>query len=222
MVGLQTDYAPTRANDGSLTMAVTAQADGYGMEWGVLLTPWVRTDTGATNGATFDGAAGLSTPAVPASGTPAVNSSPMPVSVVVSGGTVSNVVVKGVSVGTGDGTYTVPQGASITLTYSAAPTWTWTATTAYGAQAYLQVMAFTGTDATVTVQDSADGVTFANIASASFTQITSSSRQAQRLALSNTATVRRYLRVATTTVGGFTNLQFVVAFDRNLAAGVAF
>lgn len=221
MVALETDYAPTRANDGSLIMTVGTTANGFGMEWGNLLTPWVRTDTAATNGSTFDGAAGLTAPAVSASGAPVTNPSPMPVSVVVTGGTVSNVVVNGLSVGTGDGTYTLPQGAAITLTYSVAPTWTWTATSAFGAQAYLQVISFTGTDATVTLQDSADGSTFANIASGSFTQITSGP-QTQRIALTNTATVRRYLRVATTTSGGFTSLKFVVALNRNLVSGVAF
>jgi hypothetical protein len=221
MVAKQTDYPPTRANDGSLTMAVSAQSNGFGYEWGKLLTAGVRTDTAATSGASFDSGAGVTAPSVPASGTPVTNPSPMPATVVISGGTMSNVVINGVSVGTGAGTYTLPQGATITLTYTVAPTWTWTVSTAFGAQMYLQVMAFTGTDATVTVQDSADNSTFTNIASASFAQVTSAP-QGQRIALSNSATVRRYLRVATTTSGGFSNLQFVVMVNRNLAAGVAF
>jgi hypothetical protein len=222
MVSKQIDYAPTRATDGSLTIAVSAQSNSFGYEWGKLLTPWVRTDTAATNGTSFDSGAGVTAPSVPASGTPVANTSPMPVTVVISGGTMTNVVINGVSVGTGAGTYTLPAGASITLTYTVAPTWAWTVTTAFGAQMYLQVMAFTGTDATVTVQDSADNSTFSNIASGSFAQITSSTPQGQRIALSNTATVRRYLRVATTTSGGFTSLKFAVVFDRNLVANVAF
>jgi hypothetical protein len=221
MVAKQTDYPPTRGSDGSLTMAVTAQSNAFGYEWGKLLTAGVRTDTGATNGTSFDIGNGMSAPSVPASGTPVSNPTSVPVTVVISGGTMSNVVINGVSVGTGAGTYTLPPGASITLTYSVAPTWTWTISTAYGAQMYLQVMAFTGTDATVTVQDSADNTTFTNIASGGFAQVTSSP-QGQRIALTNTATVRRYLRVATTTSGGFTSLRFVVAVDRNIIAGVAF
>lgn len=221
IVSKQTSYDPTRGNDGSLTLAVAAQANGFGYEWGRLLTPWARTDTGATNGTGYDAGAGVTAPSVPASGTPVTNPSPLPVSVVITGGTMTNVVVNGVSVGTGAGTYTLPAGAAITLTYTVAPTWSWTATSAFGAQAYLQVFAFTGTDATVTVQDSADGSTYANIASGSFAQITSGP-QSQRIALSNTATVRRYLRVATTTSGGFTNLKFAVTFCRNQVAGVSF
>lgn len=222
MVAKEIDYSPNRATDGSLTLAVSAQSNAFAYEWGKLLTAGVRTDTGATSGTSFDSGAGVTAPSVPASGTPVTNPSPMPVTVVITGGTMSNVVVNGVSVGAGAGTYTVPQGAAITLTYTVAPTWTWTVSTAFGAQAYLQVMAFTGTDATVVIQDSADNSTFTNIASASFTQITGGAPLTQRIALTNTATVRRYLRVTTTTVGGFSNLQFVVAMNRNLVAGVAF
>jgi hypothetical protein len=222
MVSKQTSYDPTRGNDGSLTIAVTAQSNGYGYEWGKLLTAGVRTDTAATNGATYDAAIGLVTPAVPASTVAVVNPAPIPVSVVITGGTMTNVSINGVTAGTGAGTYTLPQGASITMTYTVAPTWAWTATSAFGAQAYLQVMSFTGTDATVTLQDSADGSTWANIASGSFAQITAGTPQGQRIALTNTATVRRYLRAITTTSGGFTNLKFVVAINRNLVANVAF
>jgi hypothetical protein len=221
MVAKQIGYDPTRGTDGSLTIAVAGQSNGFGYEWGKLVTPWLRTDTAATNGTGFDSGAGVAAPSVPASLTPVTNTSPMPVTVVITGGTMTNVSIGGVTVGSGAGTYTLPAGAAITLTYTVAPTWTWTVSTAFGAQMYLQVMAFTGTDATVTVQDSADNSTFTNIASGSFAQITTGP-QTQRIALSNTATVRRYLRVATTTSGGFSNLKFVVAVNRNSVAGVAF
>lgn len=222
MVCKEIDYAPTRTSAGDLTMAVSAQSNGFGYEWAKMLTAGARTDTAATTGATFDSGGGLATPAVPASGSPATNTSAMPVTVVITGGTMTNVVINGVSVGTGAGTYTLPPGGSTTLTYTVAPTWTWTISTAFGAQAYLQVFSFTGTDATVTLQDSADGTTFSNIASGAFAQITSNTPQGQRIALSNVATVRRYLRATTTTSGGFTSLKFAVAVARNLVAGVAF
>jgi len=221
MVAKQIGYDPTRGSDGSLTIAVAGQSNGFGYEWGKLVTPWLRTDTGATEGDGFDSGAGVTAPSVPASATPVANSSPMPVTVVITGGTMTDVSIGGVTVGAGAGTYTLPAGAAITLTYTVAPTWTWTVSTAFGAQMYLQVMAFTGADATVTVQDSADGSTFTDIASGSFAQITTGP-QAQRIALSNTATVRRYLRVATATSGGFSSLAFVVMFHRNLSANVAF
>jgi hypothetical protein len=45
---LQIGYDPTRGADGSLTEAVETQSDAFGQEWGVLLTPGMRTDTTAT------------------------------------------------------------------------------------------------------------------------------------------------------------------------------
>lgn len=66
-----------------------------------------------------------SQPAVPASGVAQQNTNTYPVSVVVSAGTLTNVAVNGVTVGTGDGTYLVPAGGAISITYSVAPTWVW-------------------------------------------------------------------------------------------------
>jgi hypothetical protein len=54
LVGKQINYDPTRAADGSLTIAVQALANGYGIEWGRLLTAGIRTDTSATNGSSVD------------------------------------------------------------------------------------------------------------------------------------------------------------------------
>jgi hypothetical protein len=66
-----------------------------------------------------------STPAVPASGVAQQNTNAYPVSVAVSGGTVTAVFVNGIQVGSGDGTYIVPGYGSISITYSVAPTWVW-------------------------------------------------------------------------------------------------
>lgn len=55
----QLSYDPTRAADGMLTEKVSASANGYGLEWGIQLTPGVRTDTADTNGSSVNlGAAG--------------------------------------------------------------------------------------------------------------------------------------------------------------------
>lgn len=55
----QINYDPTRGNDGSLTIDVTAEASQYGLEWGRLLTAGRRVDSSATNGSGVDfGAAG--------------------------------------------------------------------------------------------------------------------------------------------------------------------
>lgn len=217
----QTNYDPTRAASGELTFAVSSVSDTYGSEWGVLLTPGLRMDTAATNGTSYDGGNGQSAPAVPLSTVPALNAGFIPATVVISGGTVTTILVNGVSVGTGDGTYTVPAGATIAVTYSVAPTWTWTWTSAFGAQAWLQVTAFTGTDVTIKLQDSADNSTFTDVASGAFAQ-TTAAHTTQRIALTNTATLRRYVRVSTVTSGGFTSATFAVMLDRNLVAGVTF
>jgi hypothetical protein len=211
LVAKQVNYDPARGTDGSLLMKTEGQGNGYGLEWGVALTAGLRTDTTDTNGTSLDQGAGFTTPAVPASGTPVTNTSPIAATVVVTGGTVSNVVVNGVSVGTGDGTYTVPSGQSITLTYSAAPTWTWTLQTAYGAQAYLQVTGFTGTSVTVTVQQAPDNATWTTLAA--FTAVTAAPAW-QRVPV--TGTVSRYLRAITT--GTFTSATFAVMADVNQAA----
>ena len=41
-------YDPTRSQDGSLTLAIQALANGFGGEWGNALTPGIRTDSSAT------------------------------------------------------------------------------------------------------------------------------------------------------------------------------
>jgi hypothetical protein len=221
-VAKQINYDGTRGADGALTFAVQAQANAFGLEWGKQLTAGKRTDTAATNGASINDTPGLTTPGVPASGTPVTNTSGYPVQVVITGGTMSNVSVNGTSVGTGAGTYTLLPTQTITLTYTVAPTWVWQGASVFGFQAYLQVFAFTGTDATVTIQDSSDGTTFANVTGGSFSQITSSTPQAQRIATANTATLRQYVRAVTTTSGGFTSLTFAVMYSRNQVAGVTF
>ena len=95
------------------------------------------------------------------------------------------------------------------------------AATSFGAQAYLQVFSFTGTDVTVKLQDSADNSTFADVASGAFAQTTSGPGW-QRIALSNVATLRQYVRASTVTTGGFTNLQFAVVLVRNQTSGQVF
>ena len=64
-------------------------------------------------------------PAVPASTVAVQNTNSYPVSVVISGGTITAVVVNGITVGTAAGTYLVPSGGAISITYSVAPTWVW-------------------------------------------------------------------------------------------------
>lgn len=81
----------------------------------------------------------------------------------------------------------------------------------FGAQLYLQVMAFTGTSVTISVEDSADNVTFAALTGAAFTAVTGITHE--RIQTARNATVRRYLRVVT--AGTFTSVTFAVAAVRN-------
>lgn len=54
MVAKQVDYNPTRGQDGSLTLAIAALSNGFGLEWGNQLTAGKRTDTASTNGVGID------------------------------------------------------------------------------------------------------------------------------------------------------------------------
>lgn len=65
------------------------------------------------------------TPAVPASGTPVTSTYNIGIWVTVTGGTGTQVTINGVNQGTFDGTYFLPALGTITLTYTAAPTWNW-------------------------------------------------------------------------------------------------
>lgn len=107
------------------------------------------------------------------------------------------------------------------LTWTVNGTAAVTAYNPYGAQAYLQVFSFTGTDVTVKIQDSADNATFADVAGLAFTQVTTAPG-AQRISVSNTTTIRRYVRAATTTTGGFTSATFTVILVANETANTVF
>lgn len=149
LVAKQVNYDPTRGNDGSFTMAVEAQANGYGLTWGRQLTAGLRTDTAATLGATVDTVLAAS----------------------------------------------------------------------FGWRMYLHVTAFTGTDVTIKVQDSADGTTWADLAGAVSNVITGLYAQHISSAV-GAVTVRRYVRAVTTTTGGFTSATFAVNFSKNESAVV--
>lgn len=91
-----------------------------------------------------------------------------------------------------------------------------TASASFGYQAYLQVFSIGSGTAEITLEDSADNSTFAEISGGgSFTDVTASTVERIQSS-SDTATVRRYVRVATT--GTFTDLVFAVAINKNAAA----
>lgn len=90
-----------------------------------------------------------------------------------------------------------------------------TASSAFGLQAYLQVIAFSGTDVTITIQESSDNGAdaYANVVGGGFTQVTGIT--SQRIATATNLAVERYLKVTTTTSAGFTSVTFVVMVVRN-------
>lgn len=84
------------------------------------------------------------------------------------------------------------------------------AASAFGAAAYLHALSIASGTATVAVQDSADGIAWANVTGLGFTAVTA--KAVQRLETARNATIRRHLRVNVT--GAFTNLVAVVAINR--------
>jgi hypothetical protein len=144
----QVNYDWTRASDGALTGKIQCQSNGYGLEWGEMLTAGLRTDSAATVGTFFDDGAG----------------------------------------------------------------------TAFGAQAYFQVTAFSGTSVTIDIQSattSGGSYSTTGLTSSAFTGI-----GAQRVAVSNVTTINEFLKVVTT--GTFSSATFAVQFCRNLTAGIVF
>lgn len=145
--GKQINYDFTRDNVGNLTAKVEVQANAYALDWGVMLTPGLRTDTTGTTGAYYDQGAG----------------------------------------------------------------------SAYGGQAYLQLVEFAGTSVDVKIEHCAtSGGSYTSLVD--FGSLTAVG--AVRVALGNTATVDEFLKVVTS--GTFTYATFAVQFTQNLVAGVAF
>lgn len=90
---------------------------------------------------------------------------------------------------------------------------------AFGAQFHLHVFSFAGTDATITIQESSDdgvGDAFAAVTGGAFTAVTSGPTF-QRIA-TGSINVERYLRVVTSTSGGFSSMAFMVTAWRNPVA----
>ena len=138
----QLSYDPTRAADGSMTIAVQGQANGFGLEWGKTLTAGAADFTGAANGTGVDFAA----------------------------------------------------------------------STDFGLQAYLQVLEFTGTSVTVTLQDSANGTDWAGIGSGvAFAAATAEG--AQRIQTDRDETIRQHLRIVVS--GTFDTATLAVVVVKN-------
>lgn len=86
----------------------------------------------------------------------------------------------------------------------------------FGLQAWLHVFAFTGTDVTIKLQESSDnaGDAYADVTGGAFTAVTAGPTK-QRIQTARDQAVERYLRVVTTTSGGFTSVTFGVVATLN-------
>jgi hypothetical protein len=111
------------------TLVLPATASGYGLVGPESGFVWkINRLTVATSGTDGGGVSSPGThsqPAVPASTVAQQNTNSYPVTVVISGGTATATFVNGIQVGGGDGTFIVPSGGAISVTYSVAPTWVW-------------------------------------------------------------------------------------------------
>lgn len=93
------------------------------------------------------------------------------------------------------------------------------ASSAFGLQAYLHVFAFTGTSATIKLQESSDNAgadPYADVTGGAFATVTGVT--SERIATSPSQTIERWLRVVTT--GTFSNLIFAVVAVKNPVATV--
>lgn len=89
----------------------------------------------------------------------------------------------------------------------------------FGAQAYIQVFAFTGTSVTIDIQSATTSGGSYTTTGLTTTAI-SSAPTAVRLSVSNVTTINEFLKVVTT--GTFTNAVFAVQICVNPIAGVVF
>lgn len=101
----------------------------YGNQLSAGTSGTLTQNTGSTNtifgNVGYNPVGALATPAMPASGTAYTNKFGVSASVYITGGTVSAIAIAGTTTGVTSGMVTVGPGQTITLTYSAAPTWNW-------------------------------------------------------------------------------------------------
>lgn len=92
------------------------------------------------------------------------------------------------------------------------------AASSFGGQAYLQVTSLGSGTVTVAIQHAtSSGGSYSDVLAFS---AVSSAPTAQRISVSNTTTIDRFLKINTT--GTFTNAVFSVVFVRNATAGIVF
>lgn len=216
LIGRQSTFDYNRGADGSLALTSNFMGDSTGLEWGQLVTGAMQdfasaaASTGADGG--VQGLAVVITSSSIASPTHIVTAAPHGMvtgdSVVIAGHTGSTPAV--------DGTYTITfvsateYSIPVNVTTGGTGGTSTKTSTNFGLAAYLHVLSCASGTATVTLQDSADDSSYANLTGGAFTAITGAT--SQRIVTAVTATTRRYLRVNVS--GVFTHLIATVAAAR--------
>lgn len=214
-IGKQINYDPVRSADGDLVSQVQVLSNLYPVEWGKLLTAGSDNATGAANTTGVDFGAGTALNIADSNvddsiSTSAAHGLTTNDRVSISGHD-STPSVDGLRTVTVVDTTNFTVGVNITVGGTAAGTVT-PVSKRFGFAAYLTVFAFSGTDATITLQESADdGATdaYAGVTSGGFTAITTAP-VVERIESSLTQVVERYLRLAITTTGGFSSMDYAV------------
>jgi hypothetical protein len=94
----------------------------------------------------------------------------------------------------------------------------WGASSAFGGQAYFQLLAFTGTSVTIDIQSAT--TSGGSYATTGLTTSAMTAVGAQRVAIANNVTINEFTKVITT--GTFSNAVFAVVMVRNAIAGQVF
>jgi len=227
IIAKQVNHDMARGADGSLQVTCQTLANDYGLEWCRNLTLGLRTDTEATDGDDVNDG----TQAAAVTITSSSIADPTNILCAAAHGLDS-----GDSVIIADHTSCTPDiNNSYVVTVVDTTNFTidvdvsddgvdGTCTkinTNYGLQAYLVVTAFTGTDVTMTIEESMDDAAtdaYAAVTGGVFTEVTGVTTE--RIATAADLKVERHLRLATSTSEGVTSVTFAVCYNRNQATPV--
>ena len=216
LIGRQSTFDHNRGADGSLVITSNFMGDSTGLEWGELVTSAAQdfasaaASTGADLGTT--GLAVSITSSSVANPTHIITATAHGMvtgdSVTIAGHSGSSPSINGsyTIIRVSDTEYTIPVNVA---TGGTGGTSTKTSTD-FGLAAYLHVLSLASGTATVTLQDSADNSSYANLTGGAFTAITAAT--SQRITTAITAITRRYVRVNVT--GTFSHLIATVAVAR--------
>jgi len=220
--GKQITYDLDLADDGSLAVKSQVLPDGYGVEWGVLLTTGKQTFTGTTNGTGVDlGNAGTAAVSITSNSiaNPTVVTANAHGLVTGDSVTISGVITSSPSInGDWPVTYTGPNTFTIPVNVTVAGTGGTLQKTSgnFGGSSYLQVFSLTGTSHIVKVQHSADNAVadaFTDVSGLVHTSVTGRIVGERVSTTTTTTIIKRYARMVIT--GTFNPSAVCVVLTRN-------